>query len=110
MCSVQRVAIVTGAANGIGRATALRLAQDGFDVAVNDLPRQESRLQEVSEEIKALGRNALVFTGDVSDEISVKGLVDATVESLGGLDCMVANAGICPAGSFLDSMCFIQMK
>jgi len=103
MTSPQRVAIVTGAANGIGRATALRLAKDGFDISVNDLPTQQSRLDSVSEEIQALGRTTFQYAGDISEEAVVQRLVDGTVEALGGVDCMVANAGTCPAGSILES-------
>ncbi|KAF9447564.1 acetoin reductase family protein [Macrolepiota fuliginosa MF-IS2] len=98
-----RVAIVTGAAQGIGRAIAIRLADDGLDVAVNDLEAQRASLEEVQAIISAKGRRAFIFTGDVSDEPTVKSLVDSVVKALGGVDVMVANAGICFAKSVLDT-------
>lgn len=81
-----KVAIVTGAAQGIGRGIALRLAQDGLDVVVNDLPSQEAALNELILQIKALDRRALALTGDVSKEADVKNLVENTVKEMGGLD------------------------
>lgn len=90
-------AIITGAAQGIGRAIAVRLAEDGFDVTVNDVAEQAEKLNGVVATIRAKGRKALAVLGDVSVEDDVKQLVEKTVEELGGLDVMVANAGI--AGS-----------
>ena len=62
-----RVALVTGAARRIGRATALRLAEDGLDVAVNDLPDAPG-LEDVVREIESKGRRSLAVPGDVSLE------------------------------------------
>jgi NAD(P)-dependent dehydrogenase (short-subunit alcohol dehydrogenase family) len=81
-----RIAIVTGAAQGIGRAIALRLADDGLDVAINDLEIKRSSLQEIQAIIIAKGRKSIICTGDVSSEAAVKSMVDTVVESLGGLD------------------------
>ncbi|KAJ7811401.1 hypothetical protein B0H14DRAFT_3755173 [Mycena olivaceomarginata] len=67
-----RVALVTGAAQGIGRAIALRLANDGLDVAVNDLHGKIDSLNAVVEEIRRLGRRAFAVTSDVSKEDEVK--------------------------------------
>ncbi|KAF8885362.1 NAD(P)-binding protein [Infundibulicybe gibba] len=91
--ALARAAIVTGAARGMGRAIALRLASDGFDVAVNDLPSGREGLETLAAEITHKGRKAMVMTGDVSKEKDVKALVESTVETLGDLNCMVANAG-----------------
>jgi len=96
------VAIVTGAAKGIGRSIALRLAADGFDVAVNDIPEQLEKLNEVVELIKARGKKALAVTGDVSVEADVERLVAETVKALGGVDAMIANAGIGAGSSILQ--------
>ncbi|KAH7929163.1 NAD(P)-binding protein [Leucogyrophana mollusca] len=88
------IAIVTGAAQGIGRAIALRLANDGFDVAVNDIPAKKDQLDTVKQEVNAAGRRALSLYADVSVDADVKGMVDQVVQELGGLDVMVANVGI----------------
>ncbi|CAE6474789.1 unnamed protein product [Rhizoctonia solani] len=89
-----RVAIVTGAAQGIGRAIALRLASDGVDVAVNDINIKQNELEQLAKEIKGVGRKAIIITGDVTKEIETQEMVAKTVEALGNLDIMVANAGI----------------
>lgn len=81
-----RVALVTGGAQGIGRAIALRLAKDGLDVAVDDIPSESERLQAVVDEIKQIGRRAIALTCDVSKEEEVKNMVDQTVAELGRLD------------------------
>ncbi|KAI0312319.1 NAD-P-binding protein [Amylostereum chailletii] len=91
-----RVALVTGAAQGIGRGIALRLASDGLDVAVNDLPSKQAALASLVSEIEAMGRQSRILPGDVADEGQVESMVAVTVKELGGLDVMVANAGICP--------------
>ncbi|KAJ3573819.1 hypothetical protein NP233_g2195 [Leucocoprinus birnbaumii] len=98
-----RVAIVTGAAQGIGRAIAIRLAEDGMDVAINDLESQRHNLEAVREVILARGRKSLVFTGDMSDEQTVKTMISTVAENLGGVDVMVANAGICRQKTVLET-------
>ncbi|KAF9459801.1 hypothetical protein BDZ94DRAFT_1324510 [Collybia nuda] len=87
-------ALVTGAARGIGRAVALRLAEDGFDVALNDLEYSKGDLEALSQEISLKFRKTIITLGDVSREADVIRMVDSTVQDLGGLDVMVANAGI----------------
>ncbi|KAI0826246.1 short chain oxidoreductase [Irpex lacteus] len=88
-----RVAVVTGAAQGIGEAIALRLAHDGFDVAILDIRGKEEQMQAVAQKINDSGRRSQWIVGDVSDERSVKDAVESVVQTLGGLDVMVANAG-----------------
>ncbi|KAK7453996.1 hypothetical protein VKT23_011507 [Stygiomarasmius scandens] len=100
-----RIAIVTGASQGIGRAIALRLAKDGLHVALNDIPSKVDQLNAVSEEIRAVGpgRKSSVHTGDVSQEGDVKRMVEEVVETYGGLDVMVANAGIVIDKAFMET-------
>ncbi len=88
-----KVALVTGAARGIGRAIALELAQAGADVAINDLdPGEPGR--EAAAAIGALGRRASLHQADVSDRGAVKGMVGAVVAQHGRLDILVNNAGM----------------
>jgi 3-oxoacyl-[acyl-carrier protein] reductase len=87
-----KVAIVTGAAQGIGAATARRLAAEGASVAVVDLTVE--RGQSVVDEITGAGAVAVALGCDVSDEGSVQAMTDAVVERFGRLDILVNNAGI----------------
>jgi NAD(P)-dependent dehydrogenase (short-subunit alcohol dehydrogenase family) len=86
-----RVALVTGAARGLGRAIALALAEAGADVAVG--VRDASRGDGVADEIRALGRRALPLQMDVTRSGEVEAATAATVEQLGSLDLLVNNAG-----------------
>ncbi|KIK65263.1 hypothetical protein GYMLUDRAFT_159890 [Collybiopsis luxurians FD-317 M1] len=89
------VALVTGAGQGIGKAIAMRLASDGFKVALNDVAGKKRQLEDVAQEIDSkYNRGSFVAPGDVSQEEDVKEMVEAASKSLGGLDVMVANAGI----------------
>lgn len=93
--SVIKVAIVTGPAQGIGRAVALRLAQDGLSVVVNDLPSQEKQLEALVQEIVGTKEKALFVTGDISCEADVQQLIDITVAHFGGVDvvsCLCSSA------------------
>jgi 3-oxoacyl-[acyl-carrier protein] reductase len=87
-----RVAMVTGAAQGIGRAIALVLAEVGADIAGGDVALE--KLQGVAKEIEALGRKTLALHLDVSSPDSVKDAVDKTLEAFGKIDILVNNAGI----------------
>lgn len=96
-----RGAIITGAARGIGRAIAIQLADDGFDIALNDLSSSSAGLNDLEGIIKQKGRKAVVIPGDISNEDFVQELVEKTVAEFGELYVMVANAGIAP--NFLSS-------
>lgn len=92
--STKGVVIVTGAAQGIGRGIALRLAADGFDVVVNDIPANQQNLEAVAKLIAEKGRKSLAITGDVSKEDDVRELVQKTVDEFGGLDVVGLQGGL----------------
>lgn len=100
--SENKVALVTGSGQGIGRGIALKLAGDGFDIAVADLPFQEEKAREVVAEIEALGRKAVFVSADVSKKEEVVAAVDAAASQLGSFDVMVNNAGIAQVKPLLD--------
>jgi NAD(P)-dependent dehydrogenase (short-subunit alcohol dehydrogenase family) len=86
-----KVAVVTGASRGIGRAAAIGLAEAGADVAV--AARSEADLETLAKEIDSLGRKSLVVPTDVTNRDDIQTLMDRTVDELGGLDVLVNNAG-----------------
>ncbi|ALE81654.1 MULTISPECIES: acetoin reductase [Pseudonocardia] len=94
------VAVVTGAGRGIGRGIALRLSRDGHAVAVND--RDAHGATAVAEEIRAAGGTAVAYPADVTDPDAVTAMVGQVAEELGGLDVMVANAGIAQVKPLLE--------
>ena len=87
-------AIITGAAGGIGQAIAHRLAADGFGVSVLDRPSVAAGLDRLVAELRAAGTDALALRADVTDSAAVDAAVAEHVRHFGGLDVMVANAGI----------------
>lgn len=95
----QKVAIVTGAASGIGRATACLFAAEGAAVALADWTSAQG--EEAAREIVHRGGRAIFRRVDVAQEWDTQSLVEETVAAFGGLDILVNNAGIMPAGSVL---------
>lgn len=89
---VTRVGLVTGAGSGIGRASALALAADGY--AVGALGHSGAELVSVVRQIEAEGHEALLLGADISDEVQMRAAVTTLVERFGRLDVVVANAGI----------------
>ncbi|KAA0547970.1 3-oxoacyl-[acyl-carrier-protein] reductase [Bacillus sp. BGMRC 2118] len=88
-----KVALVTGASRGIGRAIAIELAQKGAKVAVN-YSGSEAKANEVVDEIKSLGYEAIAIQADVSSAESVSSMVKQVIDTFGSLDILVNNAGI----------------
>ncbi|WP_227935778.1 3-oxoacyl-ACP reductase FabG [Alkalihalobacillus deserti] len=88
-----KVAIVTGASRGIGRATAIEFARNGAHVVVNYAGSQE-RAEQVVAEIKALGVDGLAIQADVANSEQVQAMVKETIEAFGRVDILVNNAGI----------------
>jgi 3-oxoacyl-[acyl-carrier protein] reductase len=93
MGDTQKVAIVTGASRGIGRAVALRLAREGFAVVVNYAGNQAEAARVVSE-IESIGGRAIAVQADVSKTADVARLFKETEKAFGGVDVLVNNAGI----------------
>jgi (+)-trans-carveol dehydrogenase len=109
-----KVAFITGAARGQGRSHAVRLAQEGADIIAVDICRPFDNspapaattedLLETAEMVKGLGRRIVIAEVDVRDYESLKSAVDDGAEQLGGLDIIVANAGIGTVGNRLDRL------
>jgi len=93
MAGDRPAALVTGSASGIGRAAALRLAEAGYDVAIN-YRRSEENAESALAALSALGGRHLALRGDVSDEDAVTAMVAAVSEAFGRLDVLVNNAGM----------------
>jgi 3-oxoacyl-[acyl-carrier protein] reductase len=88
-----KVAIVTGASRGIGRAIAVAFAEEGADVAIG-YRRERAQAEEVVKEIEARGRRGASFAADVRERAAVLAMVEGARDALGGLDIVVANAGV----------------
>jgi L-rhamnose 1-dehydrogenase len=95
-----KIAIVTGAARGIGRAIALRFGQEGARVAVVDVRKAEGN--ETVRLIRAAGSEGMFVLTDVSDRSQVQAMVNAVLAQWGTIDILVNDAGICPFEGFLE--------
>jgi citronellol/citronellal dehydrogenase len=100
--------VVTGASRGIGKALAIRLAQEGADVVVASKSEQSTErlpgsIHETADAIRAMGRRALAIPTDVRDEEAIRNLIERTVSELGRLDILVNNAGAIWTQPILDT-------
>ena len=95
-----KVALVTGSAQGIGKGIAMQLAKDGFDIALVDL--KEEKLVKVAEEVEKLGRKVCIYTADTSNPEQVTAAVSYAFDKLGSFDVMVNNAGIAQVKPLLE--------
>ena len=100
MPSSDRVAIITGGANGIGKACSRRLSEDGFKVVIADIDKEAGL--ELADELGAAKERALFVTCDVSDRLSVSNLMAETRSAFERVDVLVNNAGIVAKGDILD--------
>lgn len=92
--STRKVALITGASRGIGRAIALDLARRNFDLGLNDIVRQADMLDETVREAETYGTSAIALHADVSDKIQVQNIVDQLFAKFGRIDAVVNNAGV----------------
>ena len=93
-----RVALVTGASRGIGKAIALALAREGADIALNCSSSVQAA-EEVASEIKRFGRRAIVIQADVADKVVVDRMVKEVVSDFGKIDILINNAGMSVVGA-----------
>lgn len=96
-----KVAIVTGAAQGIGKAIALRMAEEGANIAIVDIKKDKA--ENVKDEIEAIGSNAEVIKTDISKEKEVKEMIGKVIGKFGKIDILVNNAGVLVRGKFLET-------
>lgn len=96
----QKVALITGAAQGIGRGIALRLAQEGVYIALVDL--NQDKLNAVQQEIENLGVKATTFVADISEPSQIRDAIDHAETTLGGFDIIINNAGIAQVQALAD--------
>ncbi len=100
---MRKIAIVTGGSHGIGAATALGAARQGYDVGINYLKERE-RAEAIVDEIRSMGRQAIAVQGDTSDEADVLRLFEAVDERLGRVNSLVNNAGIVGRGALVEDI------
>lgn len=97
-----RVALITGAGRGIGRAIAERLAEDGLDIIVADIPDAQANIDDVISAVESRGRRAVGVTGDVANPDDVTRIITEGTQALGDLSVFIANAGIAQVDEILD--------
>ena len=95
-----KVAIVTGAGRGIGRAIALAFAREGADIVIAEIDFQSAK--RVGKEIESIGRKSLAVKTDVSISKDVDRMVGQTIDEFGKIDILINNSAIYPMGPFLE--------
>lgn len=101
MSNIKKVALITGGAQGIGRAICSRLAKDGFNIAICDLESQKKKVLDITKEIESFDCKSIFISTDVRKKQQVENAVDQTFQELGSFDVMINNAGICIVNSLL---------
>ena len=94
MANITKTAVITGSSRGIGAAIALRLAKDGYNIALNDLNGGMFENNSIADDIKALGVESEIFCADVSDYSQCEEMVKTIKERFGTIDVLINNAGI----------------
>jgi len=90
-----KVVLITGASQGIGKATALKFAEENATLAINDIEGQEEQLKELKNEIEKMGGKANYYLADVANYEEVEKMIQSIKNDLGKLDVLINNAGIC---------------
>ena len=108
MSASQKVALITGAGTGVGKAAALALAKGGYDIVLAG--RRKEPLEATAKEIEATGRKALAVSADVGDPQSVKALFAAAKETFGRLDLLFNNAGTGAPAVPMEDLTYEQWK
>lgn len=98
---MKKTALITGASRGIGKACAIKLATDGYNIVLN-YAQNTTAVQEVANQIKDLGGNVLICQADVANEAQVAQMFAQAQETFGGIDLLINNAGICNSKMFTD--------
>jgi 3-oxoacyl-[acyl-carrier protein] reductase len=98
---MKRTIIITGSSKGIGKAIALELAKQNVNLVL--VARDQNKLLELKENIEALGSNCICVPVDLTLEGSIKTVIDKTLDSFGGIDVLINNAGLGTPGSILDT-------
>ena len=97
-----KVVLVTGARQGLGKSISLGMAEAGADLVICDRVTDDGKLDETAKEIEALGRKTLTMGGDITIEEDVTAIADGALEKFGKIDVLVNNAGVTAQDSFLD--------